>query len=262
VRAETLATRGVTLGAASAGGIVWRLGRGIIEGLHPSDGRLVAEASVEGGVEVAGSPDILVVLTQGGDLVGIDPVTGATSTQIEVGSGCHVVGGQDAVWLHQPADGVVRRISGDGTLHPSVAVGSATHLSVAGEDLWWVAERDTLRSSSGHIVDLVERVPRSGAVACAGSVWLGAMGYLIFVSLRAGVLGPSLRTDTDTPLVLACAGGRIVGADSTTALVMDPAADANVVRVGQLLSGPPVAAVGFRNTGWILSEVDALLLHF
>jgi hypothetical protein len=252
----------MTLGATSAGGTLWRLANGTVEGLDPVEGHLIVEASVKEPVAVAGSQDMLAVLTRGGDLLEIDPATGGTEARTEVGPDCHLIGGQDAIWLHQPANGVARRIDQNSNLQQGVLVNSATHLAISGDDLWWVTERDTVRASNGRSVHLDEPLQRSGAAACAGSLWLGATGHLIHVSLRTAKQGPSLRTDTDTPTVLACSAGRLFGADSTTAIVMDPAADANVVRVGPHLSGPPVAAVGFRDTGWILSEMDALLIHF
>lgn len=259
---EVMSFQVSTRAAAAAGDLIWRATEEGLIGHDPYEGKVLATAEVADVIAIAGCDEMLTVGTRSGEVLGLEPSTGRQMFSLFADTSNRLVGAKDAVWLFQGDTRTASRVTLSGGLGLAVTVGSASHFVVVGEELWWVEEQMTVRSSRGHRIDLELPLGPSGAISCSGAVWFGADRYLMHVSVWSSKVGRPLPSPIGVPIVLACAGGRVIGADQSRVIVMDPAADASVVEVDASLGGPPVAAAGVTNAAWVVSEHDALLLTF
>ena len=265
VRVESLTLEGPTTKAAAAAGLVWRASDGAL--LSHEAYSLEEQASVPTRPvsALAGSATLLAAVTEDGELTGRDPETGAVRFAHQVDPATLLAGGSSSVWLYDRGSAVARSISDDGSLGEQLAVGPVADLAVEDDRLWWSAPGGRLIGcSDGRKLDAGSYPGRrSGLVVCARSVWLGGQSVLLRIGTWAGEVGLPLETGVGLPVVMTCAGGRVVGADETTAFVLDPAVDANVVRLAAQLTGRPLAAVGHRNVAWIITTAkEAIVARF
>jgi len=264
-RVESHTLEGPTTTAAAAAGLVWRAGDNALLGHDAYSLEEQASVPTRPVLALEGSATLLVAVAEGGELTGRDPETGAVRFAHTVDPTTVLAGGANSVWLYDRGSTVARRISDDGNLGERLAVGPVADLAVDDDRLWWSAPGGRLIGcSDGRRLDAGSYPGRrSGLVVCARSIWLGGEGVLLRIGTWAGEVGLPLETGVGLPLVMTCSGDRVVGADETTAFVLDPATDAGVVRLDARLTGRPVAAVGHRNVAWIITAArEAIVARF